>query len=399
MDGPLDGVRIIELGTNLAGPFAGKLLGEMGAEVIKIEHPEFGSPIRQRKLAYDPPDINEFTYRFLNYNTSKKSLTLDLKSGEGIELFEALVKSSDVVLENMRKGSLDRLGADWETLKSWNPNLLYCSIKGFGEGPYSEMAAFDFLIQGFSGVATQVGDGPDPNKFNIYIIDLMTGLYTAWSISMGLFSRVQTGTGQRIDITMLDVATSIMNHQLAEYTGGTHSESYTPTYTSNFEPQGYFTTADGYLGLLMPDDHYWAAFCEGIDRQEWANPSHKYSTNETRIANSTNLKKDIESVLTQRTTEEWMEVFEMAENDILAAPVNEIGELVDHPQIRAQNAIIEREHPEMGTYFMANIVPKFEQTPGEISDIGRSGCNSEEILRELGYMEEEIAVLRERNVI
>lgn len=399
MAGPLEGVRVVEVGTNISGPFGGKLLADMGAEVIKIEHPDFGSPMRHRKLAYDPSEVDEFTYRFLSYNTSKKSLTLDLKSEMSADVFETIVRSSDVVLENMRKGSLDRLGFGWETLKSWNPTLLYCSIKGFGEGPNSDMAAFDFLIQGFSGVATQIGDGHAPNKMNIYIIDLMTGLYAAWSISMGLFARMRTGEGQRIDISMLDVATSMLNHQLAEYTGGQHSTTYEPTYTSSIEPQGYYATADDFLALLLPDEGYWSAFCKAIGKEEWLDTTHPYSTNEKRVANSSDLKEDIETVLSKRTTEEWMAIFETAENTVLAAPVNDIDDIVNHPQVQTQRAILEQEHPDMGTYYTANVVPKFEQTPGDISDIHSSGFDSEAILRELDYSDEEIALLRERNVI
>lgn len=399
MTGPLAGIRVIELGSNIAGPFTGKLLADMGAEVVKIEQPDIGSPMRHRKFAYDPPDVEDFTYRFLNYNTSKKSVTVDLKSSEGREIFESLVSSADVLFENLRQGALEALGFKWETLRDWNPDLVYCSIKGFGDGPDADQPAVDALVQGFSGVATQVGEGTEPSIVRVYAIDMMTSLYAAWSITMALYHRTQRGGGQRINVTMLDVAVSLLGHQLAEYSGAQQDDSYEATFESTFEPQGYYATEDGYLSIVTPGDTYWEGFCRAIGKDEWAEASHQFGTNDKRVQSRDKLRDAIEAALETRTRDEWMDLFSASDYLILASPVHDIDEVISHPQVQTQSAITERHHPEVGTYFTPNVVPKFSDTPGELSDMPTAGFDTELILDELGYANSEIERLREKDVI
>jgi crotonobetainyl-CoA:carnitine CoA-transferase CaiB-like acyl-CoA transferase len=398
MTGPLDGIHVIEICSAISGPFAAKLLGDMGAEVVKIESPGSGAADRVRNLPYDTHN-GSFTWRFLNYNTSKESVTLDLKDEAGKEVFERLVSEADVCLENMRPGSMERLGFGWETLHETNPSLVYCSIKGYGRvGPSKAMSALDTLIQGISGFATQVGTDDRPETMEVLVIDMMTGLYAAWSTAVALVERAGSREGQRIDVSMLDTAVSMLGHQLAEYTGAVHSQEYEPEYGPVFVPNGYFEARDGYLGLLVLDDH-WAGFCDAINRPTWAENGHRYATNEARLEHRDELREDIETILVERSVKEWSDRFDVHETTIPAAPVNDIEEMIEDPQVRAQEAVIEREHPILGSYYTSNIVPKFSRTPTSLDDAPDLGADTDQVLASLGYDQEARATLRERGTI
>jgi crotonobetainyl-CoA:carnitine CoA-transferase CaiB-like acyl-CoA transferase len=398
MSGPLTGVRVIEICSAISGPFAGKLLGDLGAEVIKVESIDTGAADRIRDLPYDRHGNDEFTWRFLNYNTNKRSVAVDLKTEEGTELLEELLTDADVLLENMRPGSMERLGYDWESLQEHNSGLVYCSIKGYGaDGPYTDFPALDTLIQGVSGFATQVGSNEGPGTMEILVIDMMTGLYSAWSITAALFERHASGQGQRIEISMLDTAVSMLGHQLAEYTAAQHHEDVEPEFGTRFVPKGFYATAEGEIALFIGD--HWEEFCSVIDRPEWADPEHPYGTNDHRLERQDEFRDDLELVLSARTADEWIEYFKECEETVLAAPVNRIDELVDDPQIQAQEAITKRTHPEMGEYYMPNVVPKFSRTGGSLSDAPSVGESTDRILERLGYDADERAALLDKSVV
>jgi len=397
MTGPLGGVRVIEVCSAISGPFAGKLLGDMGAEVIKVETPGTGAADRVRNLPYDTHGQSEFTWRFLNYNTSKRSLALDLKTEEGTDVLERLLADADVCLENMRPGAMERLGFDWPAMRELNPELVYCSISGYGPGPYRSRAALDTLVQGISGFATQVGESDRPESMDVLAIDMTTGLYAAWSVAAALFERERSGEGQRIEVSMLDAAVSMLGHQLAEYTGGRHDSEFEPRYGPAFAPNGYYAAADGYLAMLVLDD-FWAEFCAAIDRPAWADPDHEYATNAGRLESET-FRADLESVLAERSVEAWLDHFGSVDATVLAAPVNDVDGMVEDPQVRAQEAVVEREHPVMGEYFAPNVVPKFSRTPGEVDDAPTLGSHTDRVLADLGYDDAERQAFRERGVV
>ena len=399
MTGPLEGIRIIELCSAISGPFACKLLGDAGAEGIKIESPGGGAADRVRGLPYDTHDHDTFTWRFLNYNTSKASVTVDLKADAGTEVFERLLGDADALVENMRPGSMERLGFGWETIRTMNPELVYCSIKGYGpEGPYSDMPALDTLVQGVSGFATQVGTHDRPEMMNVLIVDMMTGLYATWAVTSALYERSHSGEGQRVTVSMLDATISMLGHQLAEYTGGRRADDYEPRYGPAFAPNGYFRAADGYLGLFVIDDH-WEGFCAAIDREGWADRDHPYATNDARLDRHDRLREDLEGVLGERTVEEWIARFEDHEATILAAPVNDIEGMIEHPQVRAQGAVVERDHPVLGKHAAPNFVPEFSRTPGDINDAPDLGTATDDVLGKLGYDEDDRERLREQGVV
>lgn len=387
MSGPLSGVTVVELCSALSGPFATKLLGDLGADVVKVEDVDGGAPDRTRKLPWDRHGNPEFTWRFLNYNTSKRSLALDLTAEEGRSAFVRLVDDADVLVENMRPGVMEALGLPPGDLHDRNPELIYCSIKGFGEGgPYADLPAVDTTVQAVSGFATQVDvESAGPMSSGVLVVDMATGAYAAFSVAAALFERHGSDEGQRVDVSMLDAAVSLLGHQLAEYTAGRH-HGFDPDYGPNFAPNGYFETADGTLGLLILDDH-WSGFCEAMGVPEWADPGHEYATNERRLERREGLRADLTALLEERTVEEWMDYFADRDEVILAGPVREVDEMVSDPQVRAQAAVQRRDHHVMGEYYTPGVVPRFSRTAGSLSDAPALGEDTATVLSELGYDE------------
>lgn len=397
MQGPLAGTRVIEICSIVAGPIAGRYLGDMGASVIKLEPPD-GLPTRTNPFPYDHHDHPGFTYRFINHNTSKQSVGIDLKTDEGKAVFTRLVESSDVLLENMRPGSMERLGFGWEVLQEINPELVYCSIKGYGAGPYEEFPAMDTLVQGISSAANYIGDSDRPETTNdVFYADILTGLYAAWGVTMALLERATSGTGQRVDVSMLDAAVSTVGYPLAEYTGSVHYD-YEPERRSQTAPNGFYETADGYLGLLVPAP-YWSAFCTAVDKPEWDDPDHPIGTNEKRRQHPAQLREHLEAAFADRTAQEWMAHFRSLDDGVLAAHVNAVEDLVEDPQITEQDAVLQRDHPALGEYYLPNVVPRFSRTPGQVADAPALGEHTDSVLADLGYTPAEIAEFREHTIV
>lgn len=395
MTGPLDGVRVVELCAFISGPFATKKLGDMGAEVIKVERPT-GDPTRKNLEC----DIREgLSFRFLYYNSSKRSVAVDLSTGEGKEIFRDLIRDADILVENLGPGAVERLGFGWETLRDLNPQLLYCSIKGYGPGgPYTDLPALDTCVQGVSGFASQVGSDERPETMNILIIDMVTGLYAAMSVGMALFERAASGEGQRIDVSMLDAAASMLGYQIGEYSGGQRNPDFEPAYDAVFAPNGHFETADGYLSLFLSDNQ-WDRFCAAVGRPEMAEPDHRFGTNGKRLEHQSELREVLESILAERTTEEWMAYFLSIDETFPFAPMNTIDGMVEDEQVDAQDTILEREHPTLGRYFMPNVVGRLSRTPAEPDHAPTLGEDTGEVLEELGRSASEVAALRERGVV
>lgn len=400
MTGPLAGVTVIEVTTAIAGPTAAKLLGDLGADVIKVESPDFenADSVRTVRLPYDSNEPRDYTWRFLHYNSSKRAIAVDLKQPEGKTVFEELAAEADVILENIRPGAMAALGIGWEAVRELNPELVYCSIAGYGHrGPYATAPAVDTLIQGVTGFATQLGESEHPETTTIFIVDLVTAQYAAMSVAMALFERERSGEGQRVTVSMLDATVSYLAHQLAEYTAA-RNDGYNARYQSYLAPLGYFATKDGFIALMITHP-YWEAFCQAIEKREWAIDGHRYATNDGRLEHNAAFREDLEAVLQDRTTEEWLEHFAAQDATLLAAPVNAIDEMVRDPRIQAAGSVVEREHASMGRHYVPNIVPKFSRTPGTLTDAPGHGEDTDAVLSALGYSPEELSRLRDNNVI
>lgn len=397
MAGPLDGLLVVELGAAISGPYAATVLGDLGADVVKIER-RGGGVQRTFPFDHDKEGHPSLTWRFLTLNRSKQSLSVDLKTDEGREIVQELGAEADVWIENMRSGVAERLGVGWDELRTENPELVYCSISGYGdEGPYADLPALDTTVQGVSAFASQVGELDRPEAMNIFVVDMATAIYAALGITTALLERSASGEGQRIDVSMLDAAVSFLPVQLSAYSAGQSNPDYEPHYGQPFAPDGHFETADGYLSMMIGPAR-WEAFCEAIDRPAWTS-DHEYATGDGRFDNRESLREDIEAALAEKTTEEWLAHFGDLDASLPVAPANDVESLVEDPQVAANGSIVEREHHVFGTQYTPDIVPTFSRTPGEITDAPELGEHTGPILSVLGYSDAEIESLRDDGVV
>ncbi len=350
MAGPLDGIVVLDLSRVLAGPWAGQLLAELGAEVIKVERPGTGDDTR----SWGPPymkdaagrDTGEATY-YLSTNRGKKSIAIDMRTPEGAQLIQRMAARADIVLENFKKGGLVKYGLDYASLSAINPGLIYCSVTGFGQfGPYSEKAGYDFIIQAMSGLMSVTGERDDkpgggPQKLGIAISDLCTGLYGTIGILAALHQRKTTGKGQHIDMALLDVMTSLMSNQaMGALAGGIQPKRQGNAHVS-IVPYQVFETADSQIVLAVGNDRQYAAFAEvaGDNRLKDA----AYARNPDRVRRRASLIPIIEEVMQTRTTAEWCAALDAV--SVPAGPIYTLSEVFDDPQIKARGLVEYMDHP------------------------------------------------------
>lgn len=391
----LEGIRVVDLTQAYSGPFCTMHLADHGAEVIKIERPGLGDqsrtwgPIRNGYSAY---------YAFLNRN--KKGLSLDLRSEKGKEVFKRLVSTADVVCENFRVGTMEKLGLGYEELKAINPRLIYASISGFGlNGPLAKLPAYDIVAQAMSGIMSITGfpDSP-PTKVGPSVGDNYTGTYMALGIVMALYHREKTGKGQRLDVAMLDTLFSILENAVVEYTVA----GITPTRKGNADPGiapfDSFQAKDGEVVFGVGTDAMWRKLCEIMGRPELADDP-RYATNDDRCKNYLpDLKETIESFTRTKSKEELRELMEAV--GIPFGFILSVPEVAEHPQIQARNMLVEVEDPGLGRIRIPGVPIKLHETPGVVErPAPLLGQDTDLILSELGYSSEEIASMREEGVI
>lgn len=355
MSGALSHLRVLDLSRVLAGPWAGQILGDLGAEVIKVERPGSGDDTR----IWGPPyakdaeghDSDQSAY-YLCTNRNKKSVAIDIAHPEGQALIRELAAQSDVVIENFKKDGLRRYGLDYESLSEDNPGLIYCSITGFGQtGPYSSRPGYDFLIQAMGGLMSITGHrdgepGAGPMKVGVALTDITTGLYSTIAILGALEHRNQTGEGQHIDMALLDVQVACLANQTLNYL----TTGQAPTRMGNAHPSVVpyqdFPTADGDVILAIGNDGQFARFCEVAGHPEWA-ADDRYATNRARVNNRDTLIPLMRQTTVMRTTREWIEVLEQA--GVPCGPVNSIADVFQDPHVQARGMQLEMPHPSLGT--------------------------------------------------
>lgn len=398
MTGPMDDVEVIEFCSAVAGPYAGKLLSDYGANITRIE-PTSGSLMRTRQAWYDTHDNEEFTYRFLPYNTGKRSLAVDLKSDAGSEVVWKLLEEADIVIENMRRGIIERLGFGAEKVREQYPEIIYCSVSGYGEyGPYSDWPAYDPVIQGVGGWTHYTGEGDRPQLTDVIAIDHATAMYATIGILMALLERGRSGKGQQLNVSMFETAISFLGHQFGEYSADQALDDVEPAYVKNVEPIGIYEAADDYLTLLAPPE-YWTEFCRVIGREAYADEAHRFGTLDKRIDHSAELHEQLQKLFGERTVAEWMSVFSEEAPGVVCAPVNKVPDLPEDPHASERDSVITREHPEMGEYTIPGQVIRFSRTPGEMGHAPGLGEHTDAILEALGYDDTEISQLREAGVV
>ena len=405
MSGPLSGLRVFDLTRILAGPTCTQILGDLGADVIKVERPGEGDDTRR----FAPPylkdgagqDTGESAY-FSCANRNKRSITLDLTKPEGVEIAHQLIAKSDVLTENFKTGGLDKYGLGYEQIKDRYPGLVYCSITGFGHtGPYAARPGYDVLIQGMGGFMSVTGE-PDgePQKAGVPVSDIFAGLYAAISINAALRHKEVTGKGQYVDVGMLDTTAAVLSIQAANYLATDKNPPRLGNGHPNIVPYQSFPTADGDIILAVGNDGQFERFCK-VAGHEGLATDPRFATNGKRVENRAELIGILRPIIAAQPSKFWLEGLE--KNNVSCGPINRLDQVFSDPQYIARGMNLEMPHPATGTRPVRMVASpiKLSETPVDYRYAPPMlGQHTDEVLRDLlGMADGDIAGLRERGVI
>ena len=394
--GPLDGIRVLDLTRALAGPYCTMFLGDLGAEVAKIEQPHVGDDTR----GWGPPFVGNESAYFLAINRNKKSITIDLKSDRGVELVRRLAEKADVFVENFRPGTLERLGLGEQELRALNSRLIYASLSGFGaDGPMKDWPGYDLVVQAWGGFMSITGmaDG-EPTKVGVAIIDIVAGLMMGKAIVAALFARERTGAGQKIDTSLLEAEVACLIPYGSDYLASGKVPGRWGNSHPNIVPYQSFKTQDGYLVVGAASEGNWRRLCQAIEMAELADDS-RFAKNAQRVEHREELIRILTTVFLKRGTAAWIELLTGA--GIPCAPVNTIDQVFSAPQVLHREMLIEVEHPTAGSVRMAGLPVKFSGTPASVRLAPPLlGQHNQEVLRSWLQMEDrDIADLKGKGVI
>ena len=400
---PLDGLRVLDISRALAGPFCTMMLGDLGADVIKVERPGRGDESR----SWGPPFVGEpnesypgeSTY-YLAANRSKRSLTVNLKGTEGQEIIKRLAAVSDVLVENYLTGSLDKMGLGYEQLHELNPRLVYCSISGYGRtGPYAGKGGYDFILQAEGGIMGITGpvEGP-PFRVGVSIIDLTTGMFASTAILAALRARDVSGEGQLLDLSLLDSSAAILANVASNYLIGGVEPRRMGNAHFNIAPYEVFRARDRWLTLGALNQRQWENLCTVVDRQEIIDDP-LFASNQDRVENRASLAEVLNEAFAARDAREWIE--ELHQVGIPSGVINTIADVFNHPQAQERELKIEIEHPTAGVLSFPGYPYKFSATPAQARrPPPLLGEHTDEVLSELlEYSPEEVQELHERGAI
>jgi crotonobetainyl-CoA:carnitine CoA-transferase CaiB-like acyl-CoA transferase len=390
--GPLDGIRIVDLTSMLSGPWATMILADQGADVIKVEEPRLGDHTR----AYGNRR-NGLSASFLNLNRNKRSIAIDLKTAQGVDILMRLCKTADVLVQNFRPGVVERLGIGEAAIRVVAPHIVYVSINGFGEnGPYAHKPVYDPIVQAFSGLTTvQAGaDDRRPRLIRTVLPDKLTAVTAAQAIAAALVGRLRTGEGQHVRLAMLDAVLAFLwasDMGAQTYVGERVSQRTAASFIDLI-----YETADGFMTVAVMTNKEWAALTRALERPQWLEDA-RFRTPALRDQNIDARLEMTQDELKTRTTEEWLERLEAA--GVPCAPVLTREQVIAHPQVVASGILIESEHPTAGRLRQTRAAARFEAPMRVRRGAPRLGEHSQEILRELGLAEEAIAALRRDRII
>lgn len=393
--GPLAGMRVLELTQIMSGPTCGQLLADMGADVIKVEKLPGGDDAR----GYRDPAINGVSAPFMMMNRNKRGLAIDLKHADGKAILLRMVQDSDVLVENFRGGTMDKLGLGYEMLRAANPGLIYCAITGYGRtGPYADKGGFDLIAQGFAGLMSITGE-PDrpPAKTGNAVSDMNAGILGALGIVAAYVHKLKTGEGQIVDTSLSDAALQQLYWHAAIFfaTG----KSSTPTGSAHVltAPYQAFEASDGWINIGGANQANWERIAEVLGHPEWReNP--RFASNRDRMAHLDELVTLMNGVLRTQTRAHWQAAFDAA--GVPAGPVHTVGEALTHPQTLARGMVVELEHPQAGATRALGCPIHFSATPAQITrPAPLLGQHTRELMREFGYTEQQVDTFISENAI
>ena len=406
MSGPLTGFKVLDMSRILAGPWAGQMLADLGAEVIKIERPGPGDDTRHWGPPYlrdkDGRDSDDAAY-FFCANRGKQSVTVDITQPEGQDIIRQLASQCDALIENYKVGGLAKYGLDYPSLQQLNPQLVYCSITGFGQtGPYAGRPGYDFLIQGMAGLMSLTGEpdsqGGSPVKVGVAVTDLLTGLYAANAIQGALLERNQSGLGQYIDLALLDVQVAALANQASNYLIGGEIPQRLGNAHPNIVPYQAFSTADGHIILAVGNQGQFERLCQILGKPDWFK-DQRYHSNSARVENRQQLCTQISQLLEKRSSEDWLTAFE--QQQIPCGPINTLEQVFNDPQVLARNMLVNIEERRSGELTLAANPINYSRSQINYSvPPPELGSSTESILSNyLEYSAMDIAELRGRSII
>ena len=394
MPSALENVKVVDLTRTLAGPFCTMLLGDMGADVVKIEEPERGDETRSWT-----PFWNGESTQFVSFNRNKRSLSLNLREEEGLDIVRALAADADVMIESFRAGALERMGLGYGDICRINPGIVYCSISGYGRtGPMAEKPGYDLIIQAYSGLMDLTGD-PDglPLRVGFSLVDLFTGMMAYGSVVTALYHQRQTGQGQHIEAALLDGQVAALSYHATAYLATGVVPQRMGSGHPSLVPYQSFPASDGYFILGVANQGLWERFCAAIERPDLlADP--RFQTNDDRVAHRAECVELLSGIFRTRTVAEWVEAIERA--GVPCGPINRVDDVVNNPQVQARNMIAQLSHPNVPDLKIPNSPLKLAETPPNLRrPPPLLGQHNEEILAELGYGTEAVAELQRKGVI
>ena len=396
MPGPIHGVKVLELAQIMAGPTCGLMLADLGAEVIKIEKIPGGDDTRR----FLPPDVNGEAAAFMMMNRNKRGMALDLKTKEGVEVFKRLVKQADVVVENFRKGTLEKLGVGYEELKKINPKIILCEISGYGRtGPYADKGGFDLIAQGMSGLMSITGEskGKPPMKVGAPVTDITAGILAATGVLAALVSRATTGVGQRVDTSLYEagIVHTYWQSAIASATGvapGPLGSAHPLT-----APYQAFQTKDKWITVGASNQNTWLKLIDALGAKQ-LQENEKFNSNANRMKNLTELTELLKKELVKKTAEEWLKLFD--EKGLPCGPINTVTEMFEDPQTIERKMIVDVENKKAGSFKAIGMPIKFSET--KVEDTKESptfGQHTKQILLDHGFKSEEIDSLMKQGVV
>ncbi len=396
MAGPLEGLKVIELAHIMAGPVCGLMLADMGADVIKVEKVPGGDDTRR----FSQPKIGGESAAFMMMNRNKRGIAVDLKQDGGREVLHRLLKTADVVIENYRRGTMERLGFGYETLRAGNPGLIYCEISGFGRsGPYADRGGFDLIAQGMSGLMsiTGEGEGRPPVKIGAPVTDITAGILGAMGVLAAVIERHKSGRGQRVDTSLFEagIVHTYWQSAIAFATGISPGPMGSAHPLS--APYQAFRTADGWINIGAANQNNWLRLLDVIGKQE-LNDDPRFADNGARMNNLQDLEQALNAAFAPRTTADWLARLEAA--GVPAGPVLSVSEMHRDPQTIARAMAPAPEHARLGPVKAIGLPVKFSETPGEVADgAPLYGQHTREVLAEYGYTVQETDALVKQGAV